>query len=498
MRIAAALALASALALGPAPASLRAEPAPSASVPNPVLARGAAFVAAVNDTSADSRKRAALDLFSESTRHVVPEEKIVALFQRLHDEYAPLEYHHSEAPGRSLHVFARKHGTRLWRDFQFRYDTEPPHRLTQLVFIAEVAEPVYLPNSALASPEALAWLNGYVDKLVREDDLSGALLVARGDSVLFQRYFGHEDAGRSRPVRAETRFNLGSGNKMFTALVVMRLVEEGKLRLDQPISEFFPDFPDTHVTKAITIRQLLAHSSGLGDYLTEAFERDGRRATRLEEFVPFAYAEFRANGSYFAPGSEHRYSNTGFLLLGRIIETITGKDYYDVVRETIYAPLGMSRTDHYLADGSVPDLARPLTRAPADSGATPGEGSWVEAPHGLRGTSAGGGFSTCADILRFARALVAGRVVSPAALAAMTTPQPPLEGAMSAYGLGFLLESSLGGRLSFGHGGTAPGVNFEFRYFPDDDVTLIVFGNQDNGAYDDLRKNVTKLVTGDR
>lgn len=206
-------------------------------------------------------------------------------------------------------------------------------------------------------------------------------------------------------------------------------------------------------------------------------------------------------GPHFAPGTEHRYSNTGFLLLGRILEKATGRDYYDLVRERIYAPLGMTRTDHYLMDGSVPGLAAPLTRPP---GAAAGADSssrrpWTKARQGLRGTSAGGGFSTCGDMFRFARALAAGRVVPREILAEMTAPQPPLDpNEPEEYGLGMLLQRSRGGVRSFGHGGIAPGVNFELRYFPDEEITLIAFSNQDNGAYDDLRKNLIRLVTGER
>jgi CubicO group peptidase (beta-lactamase class C family) len=489
----------------PALAASAADHAPAAAPAQTILDRGPAFVAAVNDTSQASRATQVRALFARETLREVPEEKLLGLFQRLHDDYAPLEHHHTEVAGRSLHVFARRAGTKEWKDFQFHFEADPPHGLLGLRFIADVAEPVYLPNGALDSPETLAWLDGYIEKLVREEDLSGAVLLAKGDRVIFERHFGYADTARAVPVTPGTRFSLGSGNKMFTALAVMQLVGEGKLALDQSMAEFVPDFPDPDLARRITVRQLLSHSSGLGDYLTEEFRRDGRRAARIEEFVPFAYAELRANGPYFAPGAEHRYSNTGFLLLGRIIERVTGRDYYDFIRERIYAPLAMARSDHYLIDGRTPDLAQPLTRAAAGGSESPGAAAggaprrWIEAPHGLRGTSAGGGFSTCADMLRFARALVAGRIVPAETLATMVVAQPPVHAAEpQEYGLGFLLERSRGGVRSYGHGGTAPGVNFELRCFPGEDITLIAFSNQDNGAYDDLRRNIVKLITGDR
>ncbi len=457
---------------------------------------------AVNDTSAARRGGAVRTLFGASLIREAGEARLAAFLTRLHGEYAPLEFHHAEAAGRVLHVFARTRGAHGWRDFQFRYEESAPHALLHLAFVADVAEPVYLPNGALDDPATLAWLSGYIEKLVREEDLSGAVLLARGDRTIYQRSFGAQDSARKIPITADrTRFNLGSGNKMFTALAVLSLVEEGVLRLDQTIADFLPDFPDSALARRITIAQLLAHSSGLGDYWTPSYERDGWRAVRIEETVPFVYAEFRERGPYFPPGAEHRYSNSGYLLLGRILERATGEDYYDLVRKRIYEPLGMSRSDHYLMDGGTPDLAVPWAKADSAAGEAAARAAdrWKPAPHGLRGTSAGGGFSTCADMLRFARGLVAGRIVSRETLAAMTRPQPPFDpDDPQAYGLGFLLDARGGRVRSFGHGGIARGVNFELRYFPDQDVTLIAFCNQDNGAYDDLRRNLEKLVTGDR
>lgn len=466
---------------------------------------GAAFVEAINDTSVARRREFLRRSHAQETLTRVPEEKLLGQLARLHTDYAPLEYHHSDIVGSSLHVFARRRGTLQWHDFQFRVEAAPPYGLQGLLFIAETAEPVYLPNGAIDSPETLEWLNGYIDKLVRENDLAGCVLLAKGDRVLYERYFGHRDVGGSEPVTPKTRFSLGSGNKMFTALLILSLVEQGKLQLEQPIGAFFPDFPDADLARQITIRQLLAHSSGLGDYLTDEYEKNGWSSTRIVDVVPFVYSDFRAHGPHFAPGTQHRYSNSGFLLLGRILEQVSGKDYFDLVREKLYVPLGLRETDHYLTDGSVPDLATALAKAAgpkaaskATTAGTSGASKWIEARRGLRGTSAGGGFSTPRDILRFGSALVGGRIVSHETLARMTTAQPPEDPEGELYGLGFLLEKSAAGASSFGHGGIASGVNFEFRFFPDENLTLIAFCNQDNGAYDDLRKNIVKLITGDR
>jgi CubicO group peptidase (beta-lactamase class C family) len=170
-----------------------------------------------------------------------------------------------------------------------------------------------------------------------------------------------------------------------------------------------------------------------------------------------------------------------------IVEKVAGVDYFDYVRKNIYEPAGMSQTDHFLMDGSVPGLAARLRRAGS---------AWEEAPHGLRGGPAGGGFSTAQDMARFARALVSGKLIAPNTLKTLTTSKTgSLEG--QDYGYGFILGRS--GQLSyFGHGGTAAGVNFELAYFPSSDVLLVMFCNQDNGAFDDLRRNILKLISGAR
>ncbi|MCA9728871.1 MAG: beta-lactamase family protein, partial [Candidatus Eisenbacteria bacterium] len=243
-------------------------------------------------------------------------------------------------------------------------------------------------------------------------------------------------------------------------------------------------------------RHLLSHSSGIGDYWTDYYDSHGRQVTTLAEMLPFVYKEIRDDGLYFEPGSAHRYSNSGFVLLGLVIEQVTGQSYYDAVAERIYRPLGLDHTDSYLY-GSSTDLAQPMIRD--ESAPEGGAARWAEAPHGRRGTSAGGGYSTLDDMLRFARGLVGGAIVPRPVLAEMATMQPPIEEDFYGYGLGFLVQrSQTGGKLSFGHGGIAHGINFELRYFPSEDVTLVAFGNQDNGAYDDLRRNLVKLITGDR
>lgn len=445
---------------------------------------GAAFIRGINSDDGAERREIADAIFAQETLDEAGAERLLGLFARLRESFGVLEYHHSEVTYKVLHVFARKEGATRWHDFQLRLSPEPPHKIRNIGFVAEVAEPVYLPNGGIASAEVLDWLNGYVDKLIAENDLSGSMLIAQGDQVIFERAFGFADAGRELPVTPETRFSLGSGNKMFTAIAVAQLEAAGKLSYEDRLSKYFPDFPEPEFAQRATVGQLLSHTSGLGDYWTEEYEQAWGGIRTLAQMLPFVYAV----PTRFQPGAAFGYSNSGFILAGLIVEQVSGQTYYEYVREHVLEPLGMNSTDWYLTDGSVAGLAQPLAR---------GDEGWVRADRSLRGNSAGGGFSTPRDMLRFSRGLAAGELLPPESMADLLRSQVPPQQPGFDYGYGFILARD-GDVRSYGHGGLASGVNMEFRYFPSLDTTFVIFCNQDNGAYDDLRKNGIKLITGDR
>jgi CubicO group peptidase (beta-lactamase class C family) len=272
---------------------------------------------------------------------------------------------------------------------------------------------------------------------------------------------------------------------MFTALAVMQLRDHGKIRLTDTLVRYFPDIPEYTFLATATVGQLLSHTSGLGDYLDDKYREVWDSISSLKQVIPFVYDDSIS----FRPGTGFQYSNSGFILAGLIVETVSGGDYFDYIRTHVYQPLGMTQTDSYEMHDADTSLAERLRRS--DTG-------WLRAPHGLRGTSAGGGFSTPRDMLKFALGLKAGRILSLASLNEMTRPKNSKFDSAYPYGSGFELTFRHNKLESFGHGGQAPGVNFDFRYFPDEELTMVVFCNQDNGAFDDLRRNVTRLITGNR
>lgn len=265
----------------------------------------------------------------------------------------------------------------------------------------------------------------------------------------------------------------------------MKLRDAGKLQLTDTLIKYFPDFPNQEFVRTATVGQLLSHRSGLGDFFGADYEKFWDSITEIEQMLPFVYDDTLA----FHPGTGFQYSNSGFILAGLIVEKASGMNYFDYIRKSIYMPLGMRNTDSYLRSDTGIALAEPLVRSDTE---------WKRARQGRRGSSAGGGYSTARDMLIFARGLTRGEIVDGAALAIMTTPKNAGLDDSYPYGYGFTLNVKGQRVISYGHGGIAPGVNFELQYFQAEDITMILFSNQDNGAYDDLRKNIIKLITGDR
>ena len=296
---------------------------------------------------------------------------------------------------------------------------------------------------------------------------SGAVLVARGDDVVAQGACGLANRRYDVANTVETRFNLGSMNKMFTAVAVMQLVEAGRVNLDDPLSEYADEsWLSGDISRKIKIRHLLTHTSGLGDFLSDTFEESSRLKFRaVVDFKPLV----RGSSLAFEPGTDFRYSNTGMLLLGQVIETVSGEDYFAYVREHLFMPAGMADTDSWPMDEPQPNLAMGYQFAPD----TPF--GWRENTfeHVFRGTPAGGGYSTIGDLHRFARALETDRLISAGSRAFLWRDRPPND-----YGAGFTVSQSAAGRV-IGHDGVFPGISSQLDIYPDRGWVVVVLGNQD-------------------
>src|SRR5881628_1549227 len=200
------------------------------------------------------------------------------------------------------------------------------------------------PKAAAVEPrltsdaEMVSALERYVKALAQADVFSGTVLLAKNGKTLYSAAFGQANKDFNAPNTLDTKFNLGSMNKMFTAVTIAQLVEQGKLSYEDPLSTFLPDFPSPAAAQRIRIKHLLTHTAGLGSYFNDEFEKSSRARFRtVDDMMQLAKGDSLA----FEPGTRWSYSNTGMLVLGKVIEVVTKQDYFDYVREHLYKPAGM-------------------------------------------------------------------------------------------------------------------------------------------------------------
>lgn len=364
--------------------------------------------------------------------------------------------------------------TESWVGLSVTVEPDAPYRIVGMQLTPARPPSDLPPPKALTESEMLTQLAAYVDKLAKADAFSGTVLVAKNGKPLFSTAVGEANKGDHVPNKFETRFNLGSMNKMFTAVAIAQLVERGKLQLTDPLSKFLGDewLPRDTADK-IRIEHLLTHTSGLGSYFNDQFMKSSRELYRsVNDYKPLIAAE----RPKFEPGSDWSYSNSGFMLLGAVIEKTSGQDYFDYIRENVYQPAGMTRSDSFEMDAVVENLAIGYSQE-----STPTGTRWVNNlfKHVIKGGPAGGGFATAEDLLRFDQALRSGKLVSPGLVEQLWSPRPALHS--QRYGYGFQLDGAPNDRI-VGHSGGFPGISSALEMYLDRGYTVVVLSNYDNAA----------------
>ena len=243
----------------------------------------------------------------------------------------------------------------------------------------------------------------------KSDKFSGAVLIAKDNETVFKKAYGLASKTYNVQNQVGTKFNIGSINKIFTKTAILQLVERNLLDLDDLVGKHLPDFPDD-IAKKVTIRHLLSFTSGMGDYFNEKFAASIGNLRTLDDFVKL----FIDDPLAFEPGEQNQYSNAGYVVLGKIIEAISGQNYYSYVKENIYGPAGMNSSDHYERDFPEPNVATGYTKhsecCSDDTGIERRENHFLI---GTKGSSAGGGFSTLDDLLAFDKAVHENKILSP-------------------------------------------------------------------------------------
>jgi CubicO group peptidase (beta-lactamase class C family) len=292
----------------------------------------------------------------------------------------------------------------------------------------------------------------------------GSVLVAREGKVLVSQGYGYANLEWRIPNTPATKFRLGSITKQFTAASILLLEERGKLSIDDPVKKHLPDAPAAW--DQVTIFHVLTHTSGIPSFTSFPDYRTSKlMSTPVEKIV----ASFRDKPLEFQPGEKWNYSNSGYVLLGYLIEKISGRTYEQFIQENIFSPLGMKDSGYDSNRSVIP--ARASGYSPSPDGPVNAEFIHMSIPHG-----AGALYSTTEDLLRWTEGLFGGKLLAPASLEKMTTP------VKNDYGLGIAIRTSLKGRRVIDHAGGIEGFNTTLAYYPDSKLIIAVLANLNGNA----------------
>ena len=311
-----------------------------------------------------------------------------------------------------------------------------------------------------------------------------SILVARKGKVLMAKGYGYADLENKVPATEHTVYRLGSLSKQFTATATMQLVDQGLVRLDDSIRKYLPEYPPAG--QPITVRHLLNHTSGLVNYTSI-----GEYWKHVNDDVPHSAVLdwFTGRELISEPGATYSYCNTGYFLLGMIVERASGERFQDYVRENIFDPLKLKETNFYLRDERLKNEAHGYTRS---------DGKLVPArtlnPELI--FSVGALASSVRDIYTFNRALRDGTLVTPESYAIMTSPAWLNDGEFTKYGMGFHVDD-WGGHRALRHGGLVYGFKSCFYYYPEEDLTIIVMMNTESSEYRPIQAGIARLFIPD-
>ncbi|MFN2513107.1 MAG: serine hydrolase domain-containing protein [Pyrinomonadaceae bacterium] len=352
--------------------------------------------------------------------------------------------------------------------FTVEVDAGEQHQITRLA-LQGIARPAEFALPHLSESELITAVRKKLDEAAAADRFSGAALVARNGQTVFAQAYGLAHREKKTANTLKTHFRLGSMNKMFTAVATLQLVQNGKLDLKAPFGNYLIDYPNKDVASKVTIEQLLSHTGGTGDIFGPEFDKKRLELKTLQDYVKL----YGNRAPEFEPGSRWQYSNYGFLLLGVLNEKVSGQSYYDYVRDHIFKPAGMTGTASEPEEHAVGDRSIGYTRV----GSASLRPNTDTLPY--RGTSAGGGYSTVEDLLKFATALQTHKLLNAQYTEMLTTGKTDTPRGKYAFGF---QDDVINGARCFGHGGGAPGMNGELKICPGPGYVIAVLANMDPPA----------------
>jgi CubicO group peptidase (beta-lactamase class C family) len=377
-----------------------------------------------------------------------------------------------ESTETSLIVLAQGKLNLAWMQITLTVTPEEPHQV-EMIFISAAEAPVGSEAQPLTEEQLVADIGTYVQRLAAAGAFSGSVMLTHNGETLYEAAYGLANRETDTPNDIETLFNMASMGKMFTAVAVMQLVEQGLVDVNAPISTYLDNVPADKA--GITVHQLLTHTSGLAEmFMSPLFAEYRERTDTVSGYFPL----FMDTPLQAEPGTQHQYSNSNFIVLGAIIEAVSGQDYFEYLQEHIFEVAGMTRTGYYERDAAVENLATGYTQMSTTMAFS---NDWLpnDAHLGAKGSPAGGGYSTAGDMMAFARALLNHDLLSAETTALM------FEGKVDSrpgeqYAYGFIVRAN----GSVGHGGGFPGVSAYTNIYPETGYAFVVFSNEDRGAQD--------------
>ena len=354
---------------------------------------------------------------------------------------------------------------------EIEVEPDAAHRISKMELRA-IPRPPEFAIPRVSESDAIGLFRKHLEADNAADSFSGTALVAKDGKIVFEQAYGLADREKKTPNQINTQFRIGSMNKMFTAVSIMQLVQAGKIQLSDAFGKYLPDYANKEMASKVTIEQLLSHTGGTGDFFGPEFDAHRLELKTLQDYVKL----YEKRPLKFEPGTKWEYSNYGFLLLGVVIEKVSGGSYYDYVREHVFKPAGMTMTDSLPENEAVPGRSVGYMQ--------PGAGPLTPNIDTLpwRGTSAGGGYSTVEDLFRFGLALENHKLLDAAHSDMLVTGKPDRPGG-ERYGYGFAIRNE-GGVRCYGHGGGAPGMNGDLSVCPTSGYIIAVLANLDPPAAD--------------
>ena len=330
-----------------------------------------------------------------------------------------------------------------------------------------------------ATPAQIARIDQVARYYVEKGDFRGSVLVAQGDRVVFDKAYGFANEEWQVANTPDTKFRLGSITKQFTAACVLLLEERGKLKTSDLLKQYMTDAPPAW--DKITIFHLLTHTSGIPNFTSfPDYEKLQSQPTTPEDLV----ARFRSKPLDFEPGTKYSYSNSGYEVLGWLIEKVSGQKYADFLEQNIFVPLGMRDSGY---DDATPIIAHRASGYQRD-GSKLANAAFVDMtiPY-----SAGSLYSTTHDLLIWEQGLFGGKVLKPESLKKMTTPF------LNNYAFGLGVRTA-NGRTEISHSGGINGFNTSMRYWPEEKLAVIALANQNGLSPDLISSAAAKVIHGDK